>query len=121
VSPKFQHWTRAAHESRLPVYRDEREAGFILGLYTLTLDAQATIGASPTIPNLFIATGFSGNGFKLALSVAKGIAQMLDDEPVTAFDRAFFAPERFANASRASTHRVRTLMTGQARSFTVGR
>jgi len=106
VSPEFQRWARGALESRLPVYRDERDAGSIVGLYTLTPDAQAAIGAWLTIPNLVIATGFSGHGFKLAPSVAEGIAQMLSDEPVTAFDRSFFAPHRFARASTSNAHRA---------------
>lgn len=102
VSPEFQRWARAVLESRLPIYRDERDIGAIVGLYTLTPDAQAAIGAWPTIPNLVIATGFSGHGFKLAPSVGEGVAQMLTGEPVTAFDAEFFAPTRFA-AARAST------------------
>lgn len=95
VSTAFQRWARTVLESRLPAYREERDAGSLVGLYTLTPDAQAAIGPWPAIPNLYVVTGFSGHGFKLAPSVAEGIAQMLDDEPVTAFDPTFFAPERF--------------------------
>lgn len=99
VSPEFQRWARAALESRLPVYRDEPDAGAIVGLYTLTPDGQAAIGPWPTIQNLYLATGFNGHGFKLAPSVAEGLAQMVEGQPVTAFDRAFFEPERFHGSS----------------------
>ena len=44
---------------------------------------------------LYVVAGFSGHGFKLAPSVGEGMAQMLFDEPVTAFDPEFFAPDRF--------------------------
>lgn len=102
VSDEFRRWARESIESRLPAYRDEPDAGSIVGLYTLTPDAQAAIGPWPTLPNLWLATGFSGHGFKLAPSVAAGLGEMIDGEPVTAFDPAFFAPERFLGA-RAST------------------
>jgi len=106
VSDTFRAWARGALESRLPRYREEADAGSLVGLYTLTPDAQAAIGPWPTIQGLFVCTGFSGHGFKLAPSVGEGIAQMLSDELVTAFDRAFFAPERFERTSATNTHRA---------------
>ncbi len=106
VSADYRTWSRSALESRLPTYRDERDAGGFVGLYTLTPDAQAAIGPWPALPNLFVVTGFSGHGFKLAPSVAKGVTQMLHDEPVTAFDPAFFAPNRYADADTAGPHRA---------------
>lgn len=106
VSDEYRAWSRAVLESRLPTYRDEREVGGFVGLYTLTPDAQAAIGPWPTLPNLFVVTGFSGHGFKLAPSVAEGVTQMLHGESVTAFDPAFFAPQRFRGADTSSTHRA---------------
>ncbi len=106
VSAEYRSWARSTLESRLPVYREESDAGGFVGLYTLTPDAQAAIGPWPTLRNLFVVTGFSGHGFKLAPTVAEGVAQMLHGEPVTAFDPAFFAPQRFSSADTASTHRA---------------
>jgi len=106
VSDTFRAWARGALESRLPRYREEADAGSLVGLYTLTPDAQAAIGPWPTIQGLFVCTGFSGHGFKLAPSIGVGVAQMLDDEPVTAFDAKFFAPERFKSTSATNTHRA---------------
>jgi glycine/D-amino acid oxidase-like deaminating enzyme len=95
ASTAYLRWARATLESRLPIYHDAPDAGSLVGLYTLTPDAQAAIGPWPTLPNLLVATGFSGHGFKLAPSVAEGVAQMLTPEPVTAFDPDFFTPTRF--------------------------
>lgn len=106
VSADYSRWARSILGSRLPMYRGERDAGGFVGLYTLTPDAQAAIGPWPNIPNLFVVTGFSGHGFKLAPSVAEGVTQMLHGEPVTAFDPAFFAPRRFADTNTSSTHRA---------------
>jgi glycine/D-amino acid oxidase-like deaminating enzyme len=49
-----------------------------------------------------IVTGFSGHGFKLAPSVGAGVAQMLWNEPVTAFDARFFAPDRFVGMGESA-------------------
>jgi len=106
VDPEFPRWARAQLERRLPIYRAEPDAGSTVGLYTLTPDAQAAIGPWPTIEGLFVVTGFSGHGFKLAPSVGEGVAQMLADEPVTAFDAAFFAPDRFQRAGGPKSERA---------------
>lgn len=101
VSDAFRVWARGALESRLPRYRDEEDAGSLVGLYTLTPDAQATIGPWPSIEGLFVCTGFSGHGFKLAPSIGEGVAQMLAAETMSAFDAAFFAPDRFKKNTRS--------------------
>jgi glycine/D-amino acid oxidase-like deaminating enzyme len=95
VSPELQRWSRAALAQRLPSYAERPDAGSIAAWYTLTPDAQALIGPVPGIAGLFVVSGFSGHGFKLAPSVGAGVAQMLHGEAVTAFDASFFAPGRF--------------------------
>jgi len=89
-------WAREAIVARLPAYRDRDDDGAQAAWYALSPDAQALIGPVPGVEGLWVATGFSGHGFKLAPSVATGVTQMLFDEPVTAFDPDFFAPARFA-------------------------
>jgi len=106
VEPEFARWARTELEARLPIYRVEPDVGSIVGLYTLTPDAQAAIGPWPGIEGLFVVTGFSGHGFKLAPSVGEGVAQMLANEPVTAFDAAFFAPERFQRERATPSERA---------------
>lgn len=95
ISEEARGWSREVLAKRLPDYADQADAGSITSWYTLTPDAQAMIGPVPGIEGLFVVSGFSGHGFKLAPSVGEGVAQMLFDEPITAFDPDFFSPARF--------------------------
>jgi glycine/D-amino acid oxidase-like deaminating enzyme len=99
VSSEFCGWSREQLESRLPVYKGAEEAGTLAGMYTITPDAQALIGPWKHIEGLFLVTGFSGHGFKLAPSVGEGVAEMVTGHPVSAFDAPFFDPHRFENRS----------------------
>lgn len=98
VSDDFRRWARERLVSRLPRYLDQPDDGAQAAWYTLTPDAQALIGPCPGLANAFVATGFSGHGFKLAPSIGEGVAQMLTGVPVSAFEPHFFAPGRFGGA-----------------------
>jgi len=95
VAEETRAWCRARIAGRIPAYGQRDDAGSIAAWYTLTPDAQAMIGPVPGVEGLYVVSGFSGHGFKLAPSVGAGVTQMLFDDPVTAFDPAFFAPDRF--------------------------
>ncbi len=95
VSDEFKSWGMAALRKRLPTYEDLQEIGAEAAMYTMTPDAQAMIGPIPEVEGLFIVSGFSGHGFKLAPSVGEGVAQMLLGQPVSAFEPDFFLPTRF--------------------------
>jgi len=99
VGPQYVEWARERIEERIPAYRGKQDAGTSVGMYTLTPDAQALIGKRREVEGLWIATGFSGHGFKLAPSVGEGVAQMICGEPVSAFDAEFFDPHRFDGKS----------------------
>lgn len=106
VSDAFRAWARTRLERRMPAYRTLPDVGAFVGLYTLSPDAQALIGPVAGVPGLLVVGGCSGHGFKLAPSIGEGVAQMLRGEPVSAFDAAFFSPDRFragipSGASRA--------------------
>ncbi len=92
---ELRAWARDVLTKRMPEYEGRADAGDVVSWYTLTPDAQAVIGPAPGIEGLYLAAGFSGHGFKLAPAIANGLTQMLHDEPVTAFDPAFFSPTRF--------------------------
>jgi glycine/D-amino acid oxidase-like deaminating enzyme len=79
----------------MPLYREQPDRGAQAAWYTLTPDAQALIGPCPGFENLFVVSGFSGHGFKLAPSIGEGVAQLLAGEPVGAFDARFFSAARF--------------------------
>jgi glycine/D-amino acid oxidase-like deaminating enzyme len=86
---------RAALEARLPIYARQPDAGWQAAWYTLTPDAQPLLGALPQCAGLYVATGFSGHGFKLAPSVGEGLAQLLTGATCSAFDAEFFRAQRF--------------------------
>ena len=88
-------WAREVLSDRMPVYNREPDVGDQAAWYTLTPDSQPIIGPLPEVEGLFVATGFSGHGFKLAPSVAEGITQMVNGEAVSAFDTELFSPLRF--------------------------
>ncbi len=94
VDEAFSEWARECLVRRLPAYADRAETVRRSGLITVTPDARAAIGPLPDIEGLFLAAGFSGHGFELAPSVGLGLAQMLADEPVSAFDPSAFLPQR---------------------------
>lgn len=95
VSSEGKSWARQAISARFPEYAGRQAVDALAGWYTMTPDAQAIIDRIPGIEGLYVATGFSGHGFKLAPSVGEGLAQMLFDEPLTAFEPEFFALRRF--------------------------
>lgn len=97
VSERFRAWAHDTLGARLPTYADRADLDSLAGLYTLTPDDQAVIGAAPppAPEGLVVVAGFSGHGFKLAPSIGEGVAQLVLGEPVSAFDPAFFAPGRF--------------------------
>jgi len=105
VSDEFRAWARASLAARLPAYAKREDLGSMVGMYTLTPDSQALIGPIPEVSGLFVVSGFSGHGFKLAPSIGEGVAQMLEGRPVSAFDVAFFSPARFRETREASSGR----------------
>ncbi len=95
VDAEFTRWARGKLEERMPVYRSRADQTPQAAWYTLTPDSQPILGRVAGIEGLFIAAGFSGHGFKLAPSVGEGLAQLIFDEPLTAFDANFFSADRF--------------------------
>jgi sarcosine oxidase subunit beta len=62
---------------RLPAFADfEFTAGWT-GPYDITPDWNPLVGPVPEIEGLYVATGFSGHGFKLAPTIGEGLAQTL--------------------------------------------
>lgn len=65
-------------DHRLPGMPDPRVAGTYAGCYDVTPDYNPIIGPSP-VDGLFLATGFSGHGFKIAPAVGRLVADLLVD------------------------------------------
>lgn len=68
------------------------------GVYEVTPDNNAVIGASTDVPGFFYATGFSGHGFLQSPAVGEVMRDLyLDREPV--IDVASFTADRFDHAT----------------------
>lgn len=95
LEPGFADWARGALVRRLPAYSEQPDLDGETALYTMSPDQNAILGPIDRYEGLFVASGFSGHGFKLAPSVGEGMAQMLAGEPVSAFEPEFFSLARF--------------------------
>jgi sarcosine oxidase subunit beta len=65
------------------------------GIYDVTPDHQAVLGAVPGFDGLWLAAGFSGHGFMMAPAVGRGLAAAIAGEPPDEFLRTL-SIERFA-------------------------
>lgn len=63
-------------ENRLPAMPDPRITSSYVGAYDVTPDSNPIIGSAP-VDGLFLATGFSGHGFKISPAVGKLVADLL--------------------------------------------
>jgi glycine/D-amino acid oxidase-like deaminating enzyme len=102
VSNAFIESCRARISARVPELARAVSWGGCGALYTVTPDAHALIGPVPGVDGLFLASGFSGHGFKLGPAVGAGLAALATGAaPPEPFDPAFFAVDRF---DREATH-----------------
>ena len=67
-------------------------------MYTNTPDRDFVIGAHPSNPNVLVAAGFSGHGFKFSTLVGKMLADLAADG-TTDFPVDRFQPDRFEKAA----------------------
>ncbi|WP_040810382.1 NAD(P)/FAD-dependent oxidoreductase [Nocardia concava] len=84
-------------DHRLPGMPDPRVTGSYVGAYDVTPDYNPIIGPAP-IDDLFLATGFSGHGFKISPAVGRLVADLLLDGETTLpnVNAADFRYSRFA-------------------------
>ncbi len=83
--------------ARLPIVADLGIAGAWSGLYEMSPDHNAIVGASTDPAGFYYATGFSGHGFQQAPVVGEYLADLaVGREP--ALDLSAFAVDRFAQA-----------------------
>lgn len=68
-------------------------------MYTRTPDEYFLIDRHPSNPNVIIASGFSGHGFKFASAIGEVVADLALDKPVE-FDLSMFTINRFNEVLR---------------------
>ncbi len=80
---------------RMPAFEHSRYTAGWTGPYDITPDWNPIIGAVPGHAGLYVATGFSGHGFKMAPTVGEALAQTILGQPVRVPIDAY-RPGRFA-------------------------
>ena len=89
--------TRKAH-ARLPVLEEvpiDRNGSWA-GLYEMSPDKHAILGAHPECENLFLINGSSGHGVMHAPALGHLLAEIILDGHATTIDTRTLRPERFA-------------------------
>lgn len=61
--------------NRMPAFAEARYVAGWTGPYDITPDWNPVVGPVPGYEGLYVATGFSGHGFKLAPTIGEGLAQ----------------------------------------------
>lgn len=95
VSGEFIDACRNRLSQRLPHYSLSPSWGGVGALYTITPDSHPLIGPVPGLDGMWVVSGFSGHGFKMAPAVGKGVAAVIGVDQPGKCDVNFFAPDRF--------------------------
>ena len=99
-----QEWVEAvvakAHR-RVPVLREAAidRAGCWGGLYEMTPDKHAILGAAPDCPNLYLANGSSGHGVMHAPALGHLLAEIVCEGEARTLDVSPLRPGRFAEGA----------------------
>lgn len=97
-------WVEAVVEKahrRVPVLREATidRAGCWAGLYEMTPDKHAILGAAPASENFFLANGSSGHGVMHAPALGQLLAELICDGAATTLDITPLRPTRFAEGA----------------------
>jgi sarcosine oxidase subunit beta len=96
VTPDYSFWTAERLVQRYPAMETSELRGGWAGLVTTSPDWQPLLGAVPEVPGLYIAAGFSAQGFKISPAVGDLLAGLIAGEAEAARRLAPFRPTRFA-------------------------
>ncbi|MCS4116096.1 glycine/D-amino acid oxidase-like deaminating enzyme [Salinibacter ruber] len=94
VSNDFVSFAHSALTDRLPAFEHAVSWGGCGALYTVTPDSHPLVGAVPEVEGLYLASGFSGHGFKLAPAVGRGLTGLITETDPAPFDPDFLAVDR---------------------------
>ncbi len=99
VSREFLGWTHERITHRMPSMRRAFGRGGYSGLYTLTPDSHPILGEAPGVRGLYLATGFSGHGFKLSPAVGRGLTELITTGAYQSLDLSPLRATRFAEGA----------------------
>ena len=94
-------WGRLA--KRLPGIEDAELFTGYAGLYTTTPDLHQVVDKVDGIEGLYICTGFSGHGFKLAPAIGVAVSELILEGDAKLLDISSLRMSRFAAGSMTST------------------
>lgn len=97
--PEFIELAGATLASRLPALRGQAYRHGHAGLYDMSPDTRAILDQVPSGSGLFIASGFSGTGFKIAPAVGAGLAEWITAGRMSSVDFHPFRLARFAEGA----------------------
>jgi sarcosine oxidase len=96
IRPEDEQSIRSALAETLPSLLG-RLVGAETCLYTMTPDENFILGAHPKYPEVTLAAGFSGHGFKFAPVIGEIVGELVSSGR-SRFDIRMFSPLRFASA-----------------------
>jgi sarcosine oxidase subunit beta len=98
VEPGWIDAVAAKARARVPLLREvaiDRERSWA-GLYEMSPDKHALLGAAPDCPNLYLINGSSGHGVMHAPALGQLLAEIILDGAASTLDVAPLRPSRFA-------------------------
>jgi glycine/D-amino acid oxidase-like deaminating enzyme len=108
VDPEWVEMVERAAHARVPVLRRatlDRTACWA-GLYEISPDKHAILGAAAECPNLFFANGSSGHGVMHAPALGQLLAEIISDGKASTMDAAALRYGRFAEGAALPTSGV---------------
>ena len=77
--------------------------GGMAGVYTMSADGHFILDRAPGVEGLYVASGCSGTGFKIAPAVGIGMAELITEGRASSVDLAPFRASRFAEGRCAAS------------------
>jgi len=98
VDPAWVRQVTATAYQRVPVLRGTAidEAASWAGLYEMSPDKHAILGAASGVPNLYLVNGSSGHGVMHSPALGQLLAEIMSDGTASSLDVHALRPSRFA-------------------------
>ncbi len=90
-----KEWTATNSVHRVPAMQRAQIASGWAGLYDISPDHHAIIGAFPELPGFICANGFSGHGFQHSPAAGMLLAELIVEGKATTIDIKPLRPQRF--------------------------